>query len=184
MPGNGSGTRKPEVTDERMRGGIAGEFRLLGVLAIAVGFLLLLEEAGILEGVRKLWPIFPAAVGLGLILLFARQRKDLVLLGIGSYLLVSSAVFFVCNYTSWNILAHSWPLFVALLGVTSAIVAVFADRTRRVLWLSGLFLNIVALVLFLVFTVNTRLWPLSLVLFGAWILLVTRARRSPRGDHD
>lgn len=164
---------------EQDRGGIGGEFRILGILAVAVGFLLLLEEAGVLEGVHKLWPVFPAAVGLGLILLFRRRRNDLVLLGIGSYLLVSSAVFFACNFTSWEILARAWPLFVALLGITSCVVAIYAGRTRRILFLSGVFLVIVAVVLFLVFAVNTRLWPLSLVLFGAWILLVTRARREP-----
>jgi hypothetical protein len=162
-----------------------GEFRILGILSIGVGVLLFLEQLDILTGVHKLWPIFPAFVGSGLVLLFFRRsRHDLLLLGMGAYLLVASAVFFICNFTSWSFLSQAWPLFVALLGLVSVLASAFAGKTRRVLWLSGLFLIIVAFVLFLVFTVNAKLWPISLVLFGTWVLLVTRAPREMREDHE
>ncbi len=73
---------------------------------------------------------------------------------------------------------------VALLGLVSVLASAFAEKSRRVLWLSGLLLTIVALVLFLVFTVNTKLWPISLVLFGTWVLLVSRAPRERLEDHE
>lgn len=167
------------------RAAVKGEFRILGILSIAVGVLLLMEQADILTGVHKLWPLFPAFVGTGLILLFFRRsRRDLLLLGMGVYLLVAAAVFFTCNFTSWSFLSQAWPLFVALLGLVSVLASAFAGKTRQVLWLSGLLLIIVAFVLFLVFTVNLRLWPISLVLFGTWVLLVTWAPREKRVNHE
>lgn len=163
---------------------IKGEFRALGGLSILVGALLLLEQAGFLPGVHRLWPVFPAFIGLGLVILFfERRRHDLLLLGIGAYLLASSVVFFVCNYTSWAPLAQAWPVFIAILGVISTLAAPFAHRTRNVLLSSGLFLIIVAAVFFLVFQVDARLWPVSLVLLGTWILLVTWAGR-PIGKNN
>jgi hypothetical protein len=172
----------PAAPEDAAKGPVLkGEFRALGVLSIGVGLLLLLEQLNILSGVQRLWPVFPAFVGTGFVLLFFRRRRhDLLLLGLGAYLLVASAIFFICNFTSWSFLSQAWPLFVALLGLVSVLASVFARKTRQVLWLSGLFLIIVAVVLFLVFTVNARLWPISLVLFGTWVLLVSRAPREKR----
>ncbi len=165
--------RRPSRTDF-----VAGAFRVLGILSIAVGALLLLETMGILDGVHKLWPVFPAFVGFGLLLLhFRRGRGDILLFGMGSYILSVSAVFFACNFASWEILSSAWPLFITLLGLSSALASISATRARRALWLSGLFLIIVSVILYLVFAVNAKLWPTSLVLFGAWVLLVTWARR-------
>lgn len=165
-------------------GGLKGEFRILGILSIVVGALLLLEEAGIIAGVHKLWPVFPAMIGVGLVLLFfQRGQRELLILGIGAYFLVASTIFFVCNFTTWAFLQSAWPLFVALLGLVSTLASFFAKKTRQVLWLSGLLLNIVAIVLYLVLEVNTKLWPTSLVFFGAWVLLVARARRNVGDDH-
>lgn len=163
---------------------VKGEFRVLAILSIAVGALLLLEVAGMIEGVHLLWPVFPTAVGAGLVAaFFQRGRQDLLLLGIGAYLLVAAAVFFTCNFTTWTFLERAWPLFIAFLGLVSVLASLYAEKARRVLWLSGLLLNIIALVLYLVFQVTERLWPISLVLLGGWILLVTRARRSTGDTH-
>jgi hypothetical protein len=164
---------------------VTGEFRVLGILSIAVGSLLLLETIGIFEGVHKLWPVFPTFVGIGLLLAFyQRRRREILILGMGAYILFASFVFFACNCTSWEILSSAWPLFIGLLGLVSALASMFAARARRALWLSGLFLISASVVLYIVFEVNAKLWPISLVLFGGWILLVTWARRNGRNDHD
>jgi hypothetical protein len=184
-PSDNGGSSEPERPRRASAGSVVkGEFRVLAILSIAVGVLLLLEVMGFLEGVHLLWPVFPTVVGAGLLVAFVqRGRRDLLLLGIGAYLLVASAVFFVCNFTTWAFLESAWPLFIAFLGLVSVLSSMYTVRGRRVLWLSGLLLNIIALVLYLVFEVTDRLWPISLVLFGGWILLVTRARPSSGDTH-
>lgn len=164
-------------------GRVRSEFRLLSILSIVVGVLLLCDHFGVLDGVHRLWPVFPAFVGAGLLLLFReRRRGDLVLAGIGSYLVGVSVLFFVCEFSSWSILAHAWPAFIALLGLSSIFVSVFAQRTRRILASSGVLLVLVAGVFLLVIEVNPGLWPTSLVLFGLWALLVTSAQQRLEGE--
>ena len=51
---------------------VKGEFRLLAILCMLVGVLLLLEQFRILAGVHRLWPVFPAFVGAGLLVCSTR----------------------------------------------------------------------------------------------------------------
>lgn len=156
---------------------VKGEFRALGILATAAGFLLLAENAGWVGAVHNFWPVFPAFLGIGLILLFRKRWPgDLLLLGLGTYLLGVSILFLVLNYTSWWALTRAWPVFVALLGVSSWIASFFSDSLRLVLSASGTLLILMAGVFYLVFTVNPGLWPVSMILFGLWVLFVTWAR--------
>jgi hypothetical protein len=157
---------------------VRGEFRLLAILSVVVGIILLLDNLGVLTGVHRLWPVFPAFVGAGLVLLFyQRGRHDLVLMGIGSFMIGASAVFFACNYASWGILLRAWPVFLALVGLCSVLVSFYARRASRPLWISGGSLVVLGLVFFLVFGVHSGLWPTSLIAFGLWILVLTWARR-------
>ena len=156
---------------------LESQFTVLAVLSTAVGVLLLLENFGVLSGMHELWPIFPAAIGTGMVMMFfQRGRADLVLLGIGSYLVGVSALFFALNYTTWTALSWAWPVFVALLGASSIAVARYAARARWVALGSGTFLVLLSLVLYVVFEVSPRVWPLSLVLFGLWVMLMIWAR--------
>jgi hypothetical protein len=162
---------------------VRSEFRLLSILSVVVGILLLFDHFGILNGVHRLWPVFPALAGAGLFLLFRQRRqRDLVLAGIGTYLVGVSILCFVCEFSSWSILAHAWPVFVALLGVSSIVASVFAQRTRLILASSGVMLILVAGVFLLVVQIDPGLWPMSLVLFGLWALLVASARRRSDGE--
>ncbi len=156
---------------------LRSQFTVLAVLSTAVGVLLLLENFGVLSGMHELWPVFPAAVGTGMVMMFfQRGRADLVLLGIGSYLAGVSALFFVLNYTTWTALSWAWPVFVGLLGASSIVVARYAARARWVALGSGSFLVLLSVVLDVVFEVSPRVWPLSLVLFGLWVMLMIWAR--------
>ncbi len=156
---------------------LRGEFRALAILCLCVGILLLLEEIGVVDGVHRLWPVFPAVVGFGFLLLFfQRSRADLVLMGTGSYLIGVSVLFLICNYTSWSILVRLWPVFIAMVGVSSILASLYAIRIRRVMWMSGTFLMLLSIVFLIVFGLHPGLWPISLVLFGLWILLITWAR--------
>lgn len=155
-----------------------GEFRVFGVLCAIAGLLLLAENFGWLAGFHKLWPVLPAFVGSGLILLF-RQRGgiDLLLLGIGTFLAGVSILFLVLNFTaSWGSLDRAWPVFIGLVGVSSCVTSVFGRRSRKILAASGMLLIFLAVVFYLVFGVDTRLWPVSLTVVGLWILFVPWAR--------
>lgn len=168
----------PPRSDHRTRRVIKGEFRILAVLCVVVGSLLLLENFGVLAGVHRLWPVFSTFAGAGLILLFFnRGKRDLIMMGVGSYMVGVSAVFFVCNFTSWDLLVHAWPVFVTLLGLSSILASRYARRTSMTMWISGTFLVAASVVLFLIFGISPLLWPVSLILFGLWILLLTWARK-------
>ncbi|HEY3356689.1 MAG TPA: hypothetical protein VGQ83_25790 [Polyangia bacterium] len=160
---------------------VRGKFTGLAILSVIAGALLLCENFGLVGPVHRLWPVFPGFLGLGLAMLFVqRGKRDLVLLGIGSYLLGLSALFLVLNYTHWGLLARAWPVFLALLGLSSLVVAPFARWMRGAFWVSGGFLVLLAVAFYLIFGLNPRLWPACLVLFGLWILILTCARSRAR----
>ena len=184
IPEQQLGREAPRRGEVRPAGpAIQGKFTGLAVLSVVAGLLLLCENFGLLGRVHQFWPVFPAFTGLGLVMLFVqRGRCDTVLLGIGSYLLGLSALFLALNFTDWALLARAWPVFIGLLGISSLLVAPYASGARKVFWISGIFLVLLAAVFYLVFGVSPRLWPASLVLFGAWILVLTGVRRRP-GEH-
>ena len=172
------GYQPPRRTAGRV---VRGEFRLLAILCVLVGVLLLLEQFDVLSGVHRLWPVFPAFVGAGLLVLFyQRGRQDLVLMGIGSFMIGVSGLFFLCNYTSWAILLDAWPAFITLVGLSSVAASFYAKRARTAMWISGGSLVLLGLVFFIVFGVHPGLWPVSLVSFGIWILALTWAVRRAR----
>ena len=137
----------------------------------------MLDNIGIITGIWRLWPIFPFFLGLGGIWFSGRiEKRDLLSLGIGTFLTLSSVLFFVLNFTSWKLLATAWPVFIGIFGITILIVAYFA-KARRWLAISGLFSIFLATIFFMVFAVDANLWPVSLVLFGIWILLIPKRSR-------
>ena len=149
-------------------------FNVFAAICIIVGVLFLLENYDIISGIFNLWPIFPLFLGWGLTLIFLKRgRKDLVALGAGVYLICFSLLAFYFNLTSWTTIADTWPIFIGFLGITFLIVAYF-DRRRAIYLLIGIFLCFLYANFVLIFTVDVRLWPISLVLLGVCIFLVRR----------
>ncbi len=147
----------------------------MAVLSIIVGLLLLLENFGYIKNVNLLWPVFPLVIGIGLIMLFFQSgRRDLKILGIGLFLAQSSVIFFFYNFSSWSIISKTWPLFLLCLGISS-FSAAFFRRDAKILKNSGLFLMFLALAFILIFSLDARFWPVSLVLFGIWLLTIKGA---------
>ena len=94
------------------------KFAILAYLLVIVGFLMILENFGVLKGVHLLWPAFPLTLGIGLLMLFFQsERRDLKAWGIGVFLILNSFIYFWCNFTSWRILGKIWPLFAYQLSV-------------------------------------------------------------------
>ena len=151
--------------------------RTIAILSILCGVVLILESYDYLEGIWRLWPIFPLILGIGFILLFFnRGRADAALLGIGTYLVCCGAFFFFLNVTTWALLAHLWPLFIGFMGL-SFLAPVIWQGKRGIIVPIALFMLFLSGVLLLVVTVDNRLWPISLILFGACLLLLGRCDR-------
>jgi len=53
----------------------------LGISLVVLGFLFLLENLDIINGVHRFWPIFPLMAGLGFLILFNYNKKEAVLAG-------------------------------------------------------------------------------------------------------
>ncbi len=150
---------------------------VIAVLSILSGLILILESYGIVHGFWRLWPLFPLILGAGFLLLYFHQaRRDTLLMGLGIYLVCCAFLFFFLNYTSWTLLGDLWPLFIGFLGL-AFIGPVLGGRWRRIFLPIALGLLLICGVFLLVATVDPRLWPISLVLFGGCLLLIARPDR-------
>ncbi len=147
-------------------------YSVLAFLCISIGALLILENYGYIRGVYNLWPVFPMITGAGFYLLYKdRGKRDSVLLAMGVYLLQFSALAFYENYTSWSGMEYLWPFFVGFLGVS--FLSIFVSTGKGIIFFHlGVFLIGLCLIFFLIFSVDYRLWPISLILFGISILLI------------
>ncbi|MBT3406384.1 hypothetical protein HN419_04400 [Candidatus Woesearchaeota archaeon] len=143
------------------------------ILVIFLGLLLLLDNFGVIPGVYKFWPFLPLFLGGGFLMLYNnRRRKNIAFIAIGSYIMQASILFFYCNFTSWYSLAYLWPLFIGF-GGSSLLVSYFFKRHRVILFV-GLMLAILCATFMLVFSLSSKLWPVSLILFGASLFTLKR----------
>ena len=155
-----------------------GRYNVLALLCIAIGGLLILENYGYIRGVYNLWPVFPLILGIGFYMLYRdRGKKDLLLLAIGIYLIQFSVLAFYENYTSWSNMIYLWPFFVGFLGVSFLSIYVSTGKGIIFFHLAVLLIGL-CVVFFLIFSVDYRLWPISLILFGISILLIKEFNKS------
>jgi hypothetical protein len=144
---------------------------VLAVVLIIAGIVLTLENVGIVSGASRLWPLFPLIVGTGFLTLFSdRGRRDLALLFLGIVLVLSALFFFYLNFTTWRMTATLWPVFLGIAG--TGFLGMFMSSRERLFLYLGSSLIVLAIVFYLVFGVSLQLWPLSLVAFGASLLVV------------
>ncbi len=143
---------------------------ILSLLLILAGIALTLENVGIIVGASKLWPIFLLILGAGFIILFLEHRKrepSLIFLGITITLL--GLFFFYLNFTTWSQMATMWPIFLGIAG--SGFLAMYLSGRHRLFLFLAVALVMLAAVFYVVFGISLQLWPLSLVAFGASLLL-------------
>ena len=148
----------------------------LPIICVLAGALLLLENYGYIPEVHRFWPLLILIVGTGFIFLFwERGRQDPALLGTGVYLVLFSIYAQINNFISWKTVATTWPLFIAFLGISFISIPVVSGRNRPALGI-GVGLILLSLVFLIVFSVDYRLWPVSLIAFGFCIWLVRRIK--------
>lgn len=148
------------------------QFTALAVLCVVCGALLTLDNVGVLDGVWRFWPIFPLFLGVGSVFFFrSGGKKDIIAFGLGIFLIQISLLFFILNYSSWSLMATLWPVFIGIFGATLVFISYYSQRLKWLL-VSGLFFVFLCLTFFMVFTIDEKLWPISLILFGIWVLLL------------
>ena len=93
--------------------------RIVSFLFIATGVILILENYGYLSGIHQLWPILSFLIGMGLCLLFTRgEIVDIGVVILGTFISLLSLMFLYCNYASWSLLRHGWPIFIGFMGLS------------------------------------------------------------------
>lgn len=151
-----------------------GKYDVVAILATLIGTLLLAENFGLIGHVGEGWPLTVTLVGSALILAgLGRGDYGSGLIGTGVYLVLTSLLFLYLNFTSWSKMATLWPLFIGFLGV-AIFVASKGWRRRNILLFLSLFLVFLSLMFFLVFSIEVRLWPISLILFGISLFFIGR----------
>ena len=119
----------------------------------------------------KLWPILILNLGIGFIGIFTKlNTREPLYLVVGEYLILFSFLALYCNFTTWGILAHMWPLFILFFGCVLITQFFFLNKNRFVLFL-GLLLSFLSIFFFLVFSFGGQYWWSIFILIGLSILL-------------
>jgi presenilin-like A22 family membrane protease len=154
-----------------MKKRVKPEFNVLAGLLVLSGIALLLEGNGVLLGIHNLWPIFVFVIGLGLSLMFYQGRKDIGLIGLGSFMIMLSIFFFYLNFTSWALLKNLWPVFISIVAVS--ILLCFLYNKKKIFLVVGLFGVLLSITFILIFGVAESLWPVSLIIAGLLIYIIS-----------
>lgn len=153
----------------------------LAVLFVIAGVVLTLENFHVISGVSRHWPLLLLLAGAGFLLLFFKDmRFDPALIWIGSFLLPLGGFFYFLNFSSWKNIAHLWPLFLGIAGI-SFLATTAVTKSRIFLYLSITLIMLFS-ALWLVATVSLRLWPLSFVIFGLSLLSINFFARKERAQ--
>jgi hypothetical protein len=143
----------------------------LSVILIITGIVITLENFRFLNGISRHWPALMLILGVGFSLLyFQRQRQDQVLIWLGTFINLNGLFFYYLNFTTWRSLAHDWPIFLLIIGIS--FIPVSACKKKMIYVLSSLSFITLFLIFFLVFTVSAKLWPLSFLFLGIDLLII------------
>jgi hypothetical protein len=143
---------------------------ILSLLLILAGVALTLENVGIIIGASRLWPVFLLILGGGFIILFLKhRRRELSLIFLGTTITLLGLFFFYFNFTTWSHMATMWPTFLGIAG--AGFFAMYLNGRQNLFFFLAVALVMLAAVFYLVFGISLQLWPLSLVAFGASLLL-------------
>ena len=147
----------------------------LSVILIIAGIVITLENFRFLNGISRHWPALMLILSTGFSLFFQKQRKDQVLIWLGTFIGFLGLFFYYLNFTSWKNLSHDWPVFLLIVGISFIPVAAF--KKKMIYVLSSLSFITLFLIFFLVFTVSAKLWPLSFLFLGVDLLIIEYVNR-------
>jgi hypothetical protein len=148
---------------------------VLASLFILSGIVTTLENYRIIQGISIHWPALICLLGAGfMVLFFWGRRDDAALLWMGTFLFLLGLFFYYLNFTSWSMMAHVWPFFLLIIGL-SFMAITFLTKMKVFLYLSLLFLTLFCS-LYLVFDVSIKLWPASMIVFGLSLFVINFSR--------
>jgi len=143
----------------------------LAALFIIIGTVITLENFEIIKGLSNHWPVFLLIIGSGFIMLFLQKNKtDLVLLWLGSFISMHGVFFYYLNFTSWNVLSTLWPIFLGIVGMCFLSIWFFS-RIPLYAYFAISFTSLF-LALSLVFSISPKLWSMTLVIVGFSLLIL------------
>ncbi|MBN2215656.1 MAG: hypothetical protein JW723_15615 [Bacteroidales bacterium] len=148
----------------------------LALILIITGVVVTLENFRFINGISRHWPVLMLILGTGFSLLyFQKQRKDPVLIWLGAFIGLLGIFFYYLNFTTWKSLSHDWPVFLLVTGIS--FIPVAASKKKMIYVLSSLSFITLFLIFFLVFTVSSKLWPLSFLFLGVDLLIIEYVNR-------
>ena len=149
---------------------------VFAMLLILAGSLITMENYSLIKGVTFHWPMLLLIFGFGFVMLFfERKRIDPVLIWLGTFQITLAILFYYLNATSWKNLISLWPVFLGIVGISFLAVAVFW-RKMLFIYFAASFLALF-IIFTLVFSISSRLWPMSFVVFGLSLLIIDHINR-------
>ena len=144
---------------------------VLALFLIIAGSLITMENFGLIRGITFHWPALMLIFGSGfLFLFFERDKNDPVLMWLGTFQIALALLFYYLNATSWKNLVSLWPVFLGAVGISFLTVAIFS-RKMLFVYFAGSFLGLF-IIFTLVFSISSKLWPLSFVVFGLSLIII------------
>jgi len=155
----------------------------LAFLLVTVGLLVTLENFQIVKGIARHWPVFLLITGFGFVLLFFQEnRSDFVKLWLGTFVFFLGFFFYYLNFSSWAGLSSLWPIFLGIVGLSFLSIRIFS-KTRIYTYFAVFFIALF-IILMLVFSISSKLWPLSFVVFGISLFVLDHLQKIMRSRHE
>lgn len=148
----------------------------VGIILIVFGILFACEDLFKIDLLYKFWPLIITILGIGFIKIFLRREKrEVLFVGIGTYLICFSLLSLYLNFTEWSQMNFLWPLFITFIGVVFIVIYFFRTNHKMYLFVALVMLSI-SIVFFLIFSFNLHLWWIVFILIGISILIVGRLK--------
>lgn len=144
--------------------------KALGIILIFLGIIFLMENLNILKfNFMQIWPLFVILGGVGFILAFLLNRRNINMIMPAVILILYGALFLYCNILGWELMEFLWPIF--LLGPGLGFLAHYSlgKGDKDLLWPAVILIALSFLFLFR-YIEYLKYWP-SLLAIGGVVLI-------------
>ena len=147
-------------------------FFYLGGILVFVGMLLILETFGFVGKIHRFWPLLPLIIGIGLLMIFFKDyKRDYGFLALGIIITTNSMLFLYLSLTGYSKLSFLWPIFLIFFGIMFGVMGYYSNR--KLYTYLAIFFVLIGILFFAVFSISYRLWPLSFIIIGMSLVLIS-----------